>query len=254
MLQVDKWTFPAGERGVRVELGYHGSMGFQVRLNFKNSDSIIDMLLTVDAIRREYGSVPITLYAPYFPYARQDRKMQAGESHSLKVIADLVNSCKFTEVKVVDPHSNVLEALVDNLVIVPQFEAAEAVLDSETFSPRTYDYLIAPDAGAMKKIYKLSERYEVPVICAHKKREVSTGKITHTTLTPEDFQKLSGGDKRVLVVDDICDGGATFINLAVALPSDCKKDLYVTHGIFSKGKVELYQHYENILCYNDMSI
>jgi ribose-phosphate pyrophosphokinase len=54
----------------------------------------------------------------------------------------------------------------------------------------------------------------------------------------------------VLIVDDICDGGGTFIGIAKALPKDVKKYLYVTHGIFSKGLRELTGHFEHIYTTN----
>ena len=129
MTVVEKeWVFPAGERGVRVKTDMF-TESCTVDLHFKGSDSLIDMLLTVDALRRQYGKYfKISLNTPYFPYARQDRRMQEGESHSLKVIADLVNSCGFSEVCTVDPHSDVVEAVVNNLKIIPQHEAAIQVL------------------------------------------------------------------------------------------------------------------------------
>lgn len=249
MTVVEKeWTFPAGERGVRVKTDTF-TESCTVDLHFKGSDSLIDMLLTVDALRRQYGKhLKISLNTPYFPYARQDRRMQEGESHSLRVIADLVNSCGFSEVCVVDPHSDVVEAVVNNLKITPQHEAVMQVLPDIAMN---YDYLVAPDAGALKKIYKLSHITGIPVVCATKVRDPSTGDISGVFISEGEYETLRG--KRILIVDDICDGGGTFITLSAALPAECKRDLYITHGIFSKGKEQLLVDYRNIFCYNDMS-
>jgi ribose-phosphate pyrophosphokinase len=88
---------------------------------------------------------------------------------------------------------------------------------------------------------------------ATKKRDLQTGKIIGYELI--DKPDLSG--KLVLVVDDICDGGGTFLALSNAIDEHsgnaCEKHLYVTHGIFSKGKEVLNNHYSKVFCYNDMS-
>lgn len=251
---IKKWVFPAGERGLKiesVEIRVNDRRPvYYIACNFRGSDDIIDIMLEADAARRLYGQdVKLVLSIPYFPYARQDRVMTEGESHSLKVIANLINSIKFSKVLIADPHSDVVEALVDNAVIQRQHDLVLATVPNI----HDYDFLIAPDAGALKKIYKLSQMCGIPVICASKTRDVSTGEITGTKIQPEDYLALSKS-KRALVVDDICDGGRTFIELSKVLPSACALDLYVTHGIFSKGKDALLREYRNVLCYNDLSV
>lgn len=91
---IKTWNFPAGEVGIRIE-DVLVADEYMVDLHTPNSDEILRMLFLVDAIRRMKPEVRLYLNVPYFPYARQDRVMQTGESHSLKVIADLINSCGF---------------------------------------------------------------------------------------------------------------------------------------------------------------
>ena len=254
-MSVKKWTFPGGERGVDIEHTqvqfnpYTTEAVYNIDMRFKSSDDLIDLALEVDAARRKFGrDIKIFARISYFPYARQDRVMKNGESHSLKVIANFINSLNIDRITVVDPHSDVVEALVDNLNIIPQYVALGCVLSTDSL--KKYDYFIAPDTGALKKIYKSSSEYNVPVICAQKTRE--HGGNVKVSISPEDFNKLKGS--KVLVIDDICDAGRTFTELAKLLPYDCTADLYVTHGIFSKGKEELLQHYNEIFCYNDLSL
>lgn len=242
------WKFPAGEIGVQVQ--DNGTNHYELTMNFKSSDCIMKLLLEVDAIRRVNKSSKITLNMQYVPYARQDRVMSKGESHSLKVFCKLINDCSFEQVNIVDPHSSVTEALLDNLKILQQHEALQATISLPTLL--TYDYLVAPDVGALKKIYETSKILAKEVIAVNKVRELNTGKITTVELSENDFNKLKG--KTVLVVDDICDGGATFLQLAKVLPTDCTKHLYVTHGIFSKGKEVILSEYSKIFCYNDISL
>ena len=244
---IKTWNFPAGEVGVRVE-DILVSNEYMIDLHTPNSDEIIRMLFLVDAIRRMKPEVRLYLNVPYFPYARQDRVMQTGESHSLKVIADLINSCDFERVYVADPHSDVVEAVVDNLTIFRQDECVR-----ETIPNWDYQFLIAPDAGALKKIYKLSEKVGIPVICANKVRDVTNGKIVGVEISEQDRNKITG---KVLVVDDIGDGMGTFIGLAEELKktnSSELPDVYVTHGIFSKGLDILNGLYNKVYTYNLMN-
>jgi len=245
-----KWTFPAGERGVQISETVNNNQWYTVHCDFKGSDSLIDMLLEVDAIRRISPRALLNLQIDYFPYARQDRVMNKGESHSLKVICDLINSQKFDHVQTVDPHSDVVEALVNNLTIIPQHEAVMDTVPSDTLD--SYDFIIAPDAGALKKIYKLSKAIQKPVICASKQRDVATGNITKTYVSAEDYDMMLG--KKLLIVDDICDGGRTFTELRDILPTTATVDLYITHGIFSKGKQVILDKFDKVFCYNDMTL
>lgn len=239
------WKFPAGEIGVQVETADTNN----IVCKFKSSDDILKVLFEADAMKRYRNNPQITLSIPYFPYARQDRVMQVGESHSLRVIADLINSVGFTQVTTCDPHSDVVEALVNNLKIIPQHACAIAAIGGGKLND--YDYFIAPDAGALKKIYKLAQIYTKPVICAQKTRSVTDGKITGTFISKEDYANLIG--KKALVVDDLVDGGLTFTSLRDILPPDCIVDLYVTHGIFSKGKQVITDRFNQVFCYNDMT-
>jgi ribose-phosphate pyrophosphokinase len=245
VFNIKEWKFPAGELGIHVT-NYSQEDEVTLDLKFKSSDDIISLLLKVDALRRLNKEVKISLNMPYVPYARQDRVVNSGEAHSLKVFCSIINSCNFEKVHVVDPHSMVCEALLENMTVKTQ---ADAFFEHK-FSMNTYDFLIAPDAGAEKKIFDISKINNIPVVCAKKKRDVS-GKIVLSSLQEEDFEKIKG--KKCLMIDDICDGGSTFIELAKNLPEDCVVDLYVTHGIFSKGKATLMQFFNEISCYNDMS-
>jgi ribose-phosphate pyrophosphokinase len=164
---------------------------------------------------------------PYFPYAREDRVFSRGQPLGAAVMADLVNNLGYEEVCIVDPHSDVVPALLKNCTVIPQHEALRPVLDG--FAKDSL-FLIAPDAGAEKKVTK----YEHPYIVARKVRDVETGLITGTHVDiPKELKA-----KTAVIVDDICDGGHTFTLLAEAIRQQCPAMhivLAVTHGIFSRG-------------------
>jgi len=118
--------------------------------------------------------------------------------------------------------------------------------------------LIAPDSGSLKKIYKLAEQigYKGDIITCSKDRDVD-GKLTKTYVP---FSTAKTQNKDFIIIDDICDGGATFINVAKSIKNrfevydktnfNSKIYLIVTHGIFSKGFKELSQYFDGIYCTN----
>jgi ribose-phosphate pyrophosphokinase len=108
-----------------------------------------------------------------------------------------------------------------------------------TFKP---DVLVFPDAGAYERYQKQIERSDIAVLVLDKVRDQATGVITSLTLdalktSPDLIGNKKQQQYRMLIIDDICDGGATFNNAALFLHEKyhCEIALYVTHGIFSKG-------------------
>lgn len=202
------------------------------RLN--SADHLLELLLAADAIRGSAPSVALDAFFPYIPYARQDRRMVPGDPLSLKVFANLINAQNFGRVFVLDPHSDVAPALLDRCSILPIDAFVAAALQSSKA-----DFLVVPDAGAAKKAYALVQRLagEFPALAtvqAGKTRDVQhKGRITGMQL--EGNPDLTG--KTCLIVDDICDGGRTFLELSKLLRahSAAKVYCYISHGIFAKG-------------------
>jgi ribose-phosphate pyrophosphokinase len=222
---------------------------------FQSSDDIITALMLVDALKRMLPNQYITLKIPYFPYARQDRVCNTGESHSLKVIADLIIASGVNKVAVHDAHSDVLLALFpagmlhhieQHVLLAPGIKEIIERDDKEKVA------LLAPDAGALKKTYKLAKTLGIQkVFRADKLRDTSTGKIIATIVHDhEDLEEY----QHIIIADDICDGGRTFIELANAVRKDYtgKLSLSVTHGIFSAGIGKLTEVFDCVLMFNDL--
>ena len=105
--------------------------------------------------------------------------------------------------------------------------------------------LISPDAGALKKIYNLQtfvgQNRCDNIRIGMKHRDTETGQITGTSVDGQPLRTIG------VVVDDICDGGRTFIELAKTIRKDyAKLILCVTHGIFSKGLEPLFEWYDEV--------
>lgn len=200
--------------------------------NIKNSQDFMLLLFLTDALRIEYPKAKIILDMPYLPYARQDRVCDRGESFSLKVFTNIINSMDYEKVYIHDCHSDVGVALLDRVTNVKQVDLLSDTMAENILSSGHYT-LLCPDSGARKKCLEITKKYKVDVVYAEKVRDPSTGNILKTEILNPDTVK----DKRFLIVDDICDGGMTFIKIAEELYRLEAKTvaLYVTHGIFSKG-------------------
>ena len=179
-----------------------------------------------------------TLTYPYLPYARQDRWMAVYEPFSLKVFCDMLNALRFSSVRIFDPHSDVAPALLNNCDIVPQWGIAREALPDHWFTEYTTAVLfVSPDAGAYKKLSKLVSD-DSRILIGSKHRD-ALGKITGTQVHIPEGVNIAF--RHCVLVDDICDGGRTFIELAkVLVAKGAEVSLYVTHGIFSQGLQPLF--------------
>ncbi len=199
-----------------------------------NSDDIMALLMLNDALLEKYPNTGnVELRIGYIPYARQDRVCAEGEAFSSRVFGTLINSCEFTKVSVIDPHSNVcvkhidyVEVITSQLDVIKHCPILHFLLCNKTVT------LVSPDAGASSKTELIAKYYGYSrFIQAQKHRDTNTGELSGFSYDGD----VKG--KNLLIIDDICDGGGTFIGLAKELIKGGANSisLYVTHGIFSKG-------------------
>ncbi len=246
--------FPDGQQSIEISLGRlidDTNLAVEIVSPMQSFKDVELIILANQAIRQTcLGRVE--LYVPYFLGARSDRKFLPGTSNYLKtVICPIINSQKFDKVKVLDPHSDVLEACLDNFVKTSTGSFVASVFEAEYFDDNVV--LVSPDAGALKKVFKIQKEYGVQhLIIGHKNRDPFTGEITHTSISG------STGDESKpqthIIFDDICDGGRTFIELAKVLRRNTAYHdrivLAVTHGLFTKGVDVVLEHVDAIYTTN----
>jgi ribose-phosphate pyrophosphokinase len=160
--------------------------------------------------------------------------MTDGESFGLQVAIDMIKMCNFVGVTTWDIHSDVAGAMFPAGVFhnVTQDELWNSHI--KDLALNEHSVIISPDAGALKKIYKVAKETGLTVVEAKKVRDVATGQIMKTEI---DSSQLAGVDTAI-IVDDIIDGGKTFLELAKVIRGNGftgKLILCATHGIFSKG-------------------
>lgn len=227
-IKFQSFTFSGGEPHIKIVPDFDTNRKVTITHRLNSFNDLGLLCITVDALRRMDVKI-IDLFIPYFPAARQDRVMIPGEPLSVKVYADIINALQLSKVYVFDAHSEVTPALLNNSTVIPNYTFIKTILENIGNNVK----LISPDGGALKKIYKVSEFLGgVEVVECSKSRDVKTGKLSGFKVYEDDLQGMD-----CLIVDDICDGGGTFVGLAEELKKKNAGKLFlaVSHGIFSKG-------------------
>jgi len=240
VVDVDLSRYPSGEPLMEKPRDWP----VRILVRTKTTERLMTALFWVDAMAERGWAVP-ELLLPYVPGARQDRVNDEGDFlFTAKSIAKEINARHFPRVIVVDPHSEVTPALIDRCHVVH----ADACVKPPAGK---YAAVIAPDGGAEKRAGRVARKLGLPLFHAWKTRNVADGKISGFGV---EHLALPGGS-RVLLVDDICDGGGTFLGLSEAITTQTaqsgprvKRDLYVTHGLFTLGMDKLLAHFDHVYC------
>lgn len=211
-----------------------------------SSDDLMELLLVTEACQDVWRAAPIHLVLPYLPYARQDRACHPGEAFSLNLMCRLLIRTYYASIEIWDPHSNVTRQL---LGANANYRSAQEFVRLIPLNwPSTV--IVAPDHGAFQRAVECAASLECQMICATKTRDPNTGELGEPRIsaTPNEILR----DPDFLIVDDICDGGRTFVNLAKVLRplTEGKIYLYVTHGIFSAGFSQLREAIDHIYVAN----
>lgn len=233
----EQMRFPAGEAHIKVvnENDRKGPLTEVARVYGSGGDDLFTLAMWADAARRRDAIT--VLQMPYLPGARADHAdfVPLGA----EVYARFINSLGVDEVICFDPHSPVMPAMIERVTTIDSIDSTRLVRQHVVGKRRDdraqrYSGIIAPDKGAVERAQKVAEACHLPLYRAEKVRDPDTGKLSGFTCEP------LPDEGRFLVVDDICDGGGTFMGLAEAtgLPRD-RLGLYVSHGVFSGRAVDL---------------
>lgn len=263
-----------------------GQEGFYIKAKVNTPMHLIALLHTIKIIQEEFGHlmpIPIAVSLPYLPYARQDRVCNEGEINGVKWILSLLSSSGVSSLEVLDVHNKeIVREISRGMDMQIKIHDIDDIIMSNIPLVGNYNFIISPDAGAVEKASRLvesanriitkdglaanvnkevvemmREMYNIELLSFEKTRDLQTGRIVKFDLSSQSRQILSEIDvknltyKRFLVVDDICDGGSTFEYIGQDLLNKFgvigNIDLFVTHGIFSRGLLHLLRYYDNII-------
>lgn len=191
---------------------------FQYEHEFMHLAQLKDLL--------DYYYIPTMLQLPYLPYARQDKPVSNETTFALHTFAKLLNSLNFKKINILDWHSDISHFLINNSSVTIPRDYICKILHRLNFNSFCF-----PDESAKNKYNDDFFKYCYGI----KHRNQLTGEIIkHELVFP---QEKGDNTWKVLIVDDIVDGGRTFISIAKLLQEQgiTEINLYATHGIFSQG-------------------
>jgi ribose-phosphate pyrophosphokinase len=195
---------------------------------------------------------PPTIYLPYLPYGRADRRFSETGSFGLELfLSALCEDFRFETVTVADPHNrNVIPAHWKIIEPVDCFRSSNYRLFNNSYTG-VYDAVISPDKGAVGRANQVAHYLNLPLIVCGKDRDAKTGKLSNPRVE-QNHNNIDLNGAKLLIVDDIFDGGYTFFQLGNALKElgVTKLDLYVSHLIAAKGLDILSDVIDNVYCYN----
>lgn len=210
--------FPNGETLMKHEQLEEGWKILRVSFKYEDDSDLIKLKFLkdyLDSVGRDVSELLIY----YMPYSRMDRS-EHGSPFTLKYVANFINSLKFKYIKVIEPHSDVTCALLDNVYpIYVNYGLIHEVAKEVGFN-KEKDYLVFPDAGAQKRYSKILGYNN---LVGFKNRDFKTGNITGLDIVGD----TSKGGKKAIIVDDLTSYGTTFVQTSKALKEKGVEEVYL---------------------------
>ena len=240
---IEQHHFGAGE--LNIKLFGCGQETIRILWNYESDEEIF----TLACIRCHYANSRCILTVPYLPHARMDRVKNPEDVFTLKTFASFINGLRFDEVRVLDAHSNVGVALIDRCINESPKDHIQRAIDKLGYS-KEHLCLFFPDEGAQKRYGTMFPDYLQAF--GIKKRNWETMRIEGYDIIGEENIK----DKYILIIDDICSYGNTFVKAAEAIQAAGAVDisLYITHceDAISKGDIFKKDIFENVFTTNSL--
>ena len=229
LVPVTAYDFANGETFVRYERSVRGVDAFIIQAHPNPINHwVMEQLLMVDAMKRA-SAKRITVVAPFFPYARQDKKHKGREPISARLLTDLYRTAGADRLMSVDLHSPQIQGFFDGpvdhlwaLPILADYVGEKFGTDRLT--------VVSPDSGRVRVADIWADRLATPLAIVHKRRDPDKPNQVQVN---EIVGQVEGRD--CLIVDDMIDTGGTILAAAKALKENGAARVIVaaTHAVFS---------------------
>ncbi|MGN6501497.1 MAG: ribose-phosphate diphosphokinase [Pseudolysinimonas sp.] len=237
LVHTDARTFANGEIYARFEESVRGADMFVIQSHTSPiNEWLMEQLIMVDAAKRA-SAKRITVVAPFYPYARQDKKGRGREPISARLVADLFKAAGADRIMSVDLHAAQIQGFfdgpVDHLFAMPVLlEHFQAKLDPSTLT------VVSPDMGRVRVAAIWSDKLGAPLALIHKRRDPM---VANQVTVHEIVGDVEG--RTCLIVDDLIDTGRTIVKAAEALKAHGATRVVVaaTHAVFSDPATEILQ-------------
>jgi ribose-phosphate pyrophosphokinase len=237
LVETEARTFANGELYIRYGESVRGSDVFVLQSHTAPiNEWLMEQLIMVDALKRA-SAKRITVVAPFYPYARQDKKGRGREPISARLVADLFKAAGADRIMSVDLHAAQIQGFFDGPV--DHLFAMPVLLDHmrKSLDPATLT-VVSPDMGRVRVADIWSDKLGVPLAIIHKRRDP---RVPNQVSVHEIVGDVNG--RVCLLVDDLIDTGRTIVAAAEALKANGATGVVVaaTHAVFSDPATEILQ-------------
>jgi len=215
---VDFGRFPNGESNLNFnKLAF--STKSTITLKYESDQDLFNLFILKKYLDEyaQFNRFDLTIL--YMPYSRMDRH-NIVYTFNLKYVCTMINDMNFASVTVYDAHSDVTGALLNRYIEGGNIPILFKQFQEEVGTDNLV--IMYPDAGAQKRY---SKDYNYPTVVGNKIRNFETGNIDSYEIYGEDVK-----GKNVVIIDDLCSKGGTFIGAAKALRERGAKDVYLIVG------------------------
>jgi ribose-phosphate pyrophosphokinase len=228
------YEFANGEIFVRFEESVRGCDAFVLQSHCAPINKwIMEQLIMIDALKRA-SAKRITVVAPFYGYARQDKKHRGREPISARLLADLFKAAGANRLMVVDLHTSQIQGFfdgpVDHLFALPILaEYVESKLDTSRIT------VVSPDAGRVRVAERWTDRLNCGLAIIHKRRD---SMVANEVRVHEVVGDVAG--RTCILVDDMIDTAGTITKAAEALVENGASEVVVaaTHAVLSGPAVD----------------
>src|SRR6188508_1519734 len=237
LIPTDARTFANGELYARYDESVRGADAFVIQSHCAPiNEWLMEQLIMVDALKRA-SAKRITVVAPFYPYARQDKKGRGREPISARLVADLFKAAGADRIMSVDLHAAQIQGFfdgpVDHLFAMPVLLEHFLKINSDDLT------VVSPDMGRVRVADIWSDKLDAPLAIIHKRRDPL---VPNQVSVHEIVGQVKG--RVCLIVDDLIETGRTIVQAAEALMAAGAIGVVVaaTHAVFSPPALELLQN------------
>lgn len=240
-------NFPDGENQLEILSEIDHKCVYQVKCRIRNAEELFIIMQLDDILSRHGVTYLLKIY--YLFTLRNDRVMDFNKPFNLNIVKKVLMSLNTRHIFIVSQHSDV--ALEGSRIVGLHntiYNWMKELTDGE------YDCIIFPDEGALTKYkYKYMNCPLVGYCVKHRDAEGNIDKYELKWVDEDNLNlekiKNSGDIKKIAVIDDLCDGGRTFVLCSEAIKQvfpEAIRDLYITHAVQTSGVHMLCSTYHNV--------
>lgn len=231
--------FPDGEVMFEFTAKLDRKESMHIICRIKSAEDLFILLQIGDILNRH--GIEFELSILYLMSMRMDRVMDFNRPYNLQIVSNLINSIKPRKVKIIEPHSDKTTLLLQNSEGIP----TTGSIPIEELNPSTV--ICFPDKGAYDRY--ITEVFPHLEKCFCEKERDMLGALVGFNLKKG---LINFNERHILVIDDLCDGGGTFIGVGELLKKEPigKLSIFITHAIQKQGLEKLSKMYDEIFITN----